>query len=601
VSEATGERVFRATAAAEHLPPSFPERAAWGTAGKLRAWQEEALTAYFDPTASEASRRDFLVSATPGAGKTTFALRLASELLQRRIVDRITVVAPPEHLKVQWADAAHRAGIRLDPRFSNRHGRESRQFHGVVVTYAQIAVRASLHRELTTSARTLVILDEVHHGGDALSWGDAVREAFEGATRRLSLTGTPFRSDTAPIPFVRYARDERGVRVSQTDYAYGYGRALRDGVVRPVVFLSYAGSMRWRTRAGDEMEAALGQDDTKDVTAQAWRTALDPGGDWMPAVLSAADRRLREVRQHIPDAGGLVIATDQASARAYAQILTDLTGTPPTVVLSDDEGAGERITRFAEGTQRWMVAVRMVSEGVDVPRLCVGVYATSASTPLYFAQAIGRFVRARRRGELATVFLPSVPVLQPLGAELERERDHALDRETPEGALLEDALLDEANRQEETSAELADEFEWQALASIATFEKAMFDGEEYGALATPGSPEEWDFIGIPGLLDPEQVSDLLKQRQQRQARRGEDRQERGEEETQPQPLHRTLAEQRRLLNSLVSIHARGTGQTHAQVHAEVRRLCGGPEVARCTVAQLQARIELLRKRIGSVR
>jgi superfamily II DNA or RNA helicase len=515
------------------------------------------------------------------------------------VIDRITVVAPTEHLKVQWADAAHRAGIRLDPRFSNRHGRESRQFHGVVVTYAQIAVRASLHRELTNSARTLVILDEVHHGGDALSWGDAVREAFEGATRRLSLTGTPFRSDTSPIPFVRYARDERGIRISQTDYAYGYGHALRDGVVRPVVFLSYAGSMRWRTRAGDEMEASLGQDDTKDVTAQAWRTALDPGGDWMPAVLSAADRRLREVRQHIPDAGGLVIATDQAAARAYATILTDLTGTPPTLVLSDDEGAGERITRFAEGTQRWMVAVRMVSEGVDVPRLCVGVYATSASTPLYFAQAIGRFVRARRRGELATVFLPSVPVLLRLGAELERERDHALDRETPEGALLEDALIDDANRQEEASAELAEEFEWQALASIATFEKAMFDGEEYGALATPGSPEEWDFIGIPGLLDPEQVSELLKHRQQRQARRGEERQERGETETQPQPLHRTLTEQRRLLNSLVSIHARGTGQTHAQVHAEVRRLCGGPEVARCTVTQLQARIELLRRRIGS--
>src|SRR5205085_2333088 len=143
--------------------------APWGTADKLRAWQQEALTTYF--SRSDADSRDFLVSATPGAGKTTFALRLASELLQRRLVDRVTVVAPTEHLKLQWADAAHRAGIRLDPRFSNRHARESRQFHGVVVTYAQVAVRASLHRQLTTSARTLVILDEVHHGGDALSWG----------------------------------------------------------------------------------------------------------------------------------------------------------------------------------------------------------------------------------------------------------------------------------------------------------------------------------------------------------------------------------------------------------------------------------------------
>jgi hypothetical protein len=64
------------------------------------------------------------------------------------------------------------------------------------------------------------------------------------------------------------------------------------------------------------------------------------------------------------------------------------------------------------------------------------------------------------------------------------------------------------------------------------------------------------------------------------------------------PLHRTLAEQRKLLNSLVSIRARGSGQTHAMVHAEVRRACGGPEVAKATVAQLQSRIDWLRGRLS---
>ncbi len=433
MSEAGERAAFRATAAAEQLSPAFPERAARGTVAALRAWQQEALEHYFSAT-----HRDFLVSATPGAGKTAFALRLASILLQERVIDRVTVVAPTEHLKGQWADAAHRAGIRLDPKFSNRHARESRQFHGVVVTYAQVAVKASLHRALTESKRTLVILDEVHHGGDALSWGDAIREAFDPATRRLSLTGTPFRSDAAPIPFVSYLRDHRGIRISQTDYAYGYGRALRDGVVRPVIFLSYAGTMRWRTRQGEEWEATLGQDDTKDVTAQAWRTALDPDGDWMPAVLAAADQRLSEVRQTIPDAAGLVIATDQTMARAYAKILTQLTGAKPVVVLSDEKASSDRIEKFTESDDRWMVAVRMVSEGVDVPRLSVGVYATSASTPLYFAQAIGRFVRARRRGELASIFLPSVPPLLGLATELERERDHALDREQSGDQLLDD-------------------------------------------------------------------------------------------------------------------------------------------------------------------
>ena len=198
-------------------------------------------------TAPGSGPRDFLAAATPGAGKTTFALRLASELLRRRVIDRIVVVAPTEHLKTQWADAAARVSIRLDPAFSNRHFAPARHYHGVAVTYAQVAVKASVHQRLVEDARTLVILDEVHHGGDALSWGDALREAYGRATRRLLLSGTPFRSDTAPIPFVEYHPDEHGIRLSRTDYSYGYRRALEDGVVRPVIFLVYRRRRRrWR-------------------------------------------------------------------------------------------------------------------------------------------------------------------------------------------------------------------------------------------------------------------------------------------------------------------------------------------------------------------
>ncbi|KRE23484.1 DEAD/DEAH box helicase [Agromyces sp. Soil535] len=585
------------TSAAEHLSPSFPERAAWGTASKLRAWQAEALEQYLAEMP-----RDFLAAATPGAGKTTFALRLAAELRARRVIDRITVVAPTDHLKRQWADAAARAGIRLDPGFRNAHGQSARHFHGVVVTYAQVAMRPALHRELTISGRTLVILDEVHHGGDALSWGDAIREAFEPATKRLSLTGTPFRSDTAPIPFVRYEPDAQGVRLSKTDYDYGYGRALADGVVRPVLFMVYAGHMRWRTKAGDEMEARLGEDNTKDITSSAWRTALEPTGEWIPAVLQAADRRLTEVRHGIPDAGGLVIATDQTVARAYAQILEGIRGEPVTVVLSDEKEASARIEEFAGDTRRWMVAVRMVSEGVDVPRLAVGVYATSASTPLYFAQAIGRFVRARRRGETASVFLPNVPTLMSLAAQLELERDHALDRRSGDGDDdgLDDSLLESANREERASEE-AGLGTWEAIGSDASFDRVLYDGTEFGTLAEPGSDEEFDFIGIPGLLEPEQVSELLRHRQARQARRAGDRRKHTAESEQPEPvaLYRTLKEQRALLNSLVGLWARHTGEPHSQVHAELRRVCGGPAVAQATVTQLQSRIDLLRRRLGS--
>ncbi|WP_416046370.1 DEAD/DEAH box helicase [Mycetocola zhujimingii] len=604
-SEAPAIRV--GTSAAEHLSPTFPERAAWGTVSKLRAWQEEALTAYFvhEP-------RDFLAAATPGAGKTTFALRLAAELLARKTVDRITVVAPTEHLKRQWADAAHRAGIRLDPMFSNADGRYGSHYHGVAVTYAQVAVRAALHKDITESHRTLVILDEVHHGGDALSWGDAIREAFEPATRRLSLTGTPFRSDTAPIPFVSYLPDKDGIRTSLTDYNYGYGRALADGVVRPVMFMVYAGHMRWRTNAGDEMEARLGEGNTKDITSQAWRTALDPAGEWIPQVLQAADRRLSEVRHGIPDAGGLVIATDQTAARAYAKILHGITGEPPTVVLSDEKEASDRIDEFSAGTSRWMVAVRMVSEGVDVPRLAVGVYATSASTPLFFAQAIGRFVRARRRGETASVFLPDVPNLMNLASALELERDHALDRKSDgsgEGDMWnpEDAMVAEANRETKGSDALGEEFRYEAMSSSANFDRVVYDGDEFGQWAEPGTEEELDFIGLPGLLEPEQVHELLTQRQARQAKRHSTRSEApqataADKSTDvPPPLYRTLKEQRSLLNSLVGLYAKSTNQGHGLVHAELRRMCGGPAVQQASVTQLQSRIELLRKRLNGKR
>src|SRR4051812_48704561 len=352
-----------AAIAATGLPPAFPARAAWGTAKSLRAWQAAALQRYFDE-----DPRDFLAVATPGAGKTSFALTLASNLLARRRIDRVIIVAPTEHLKTQWAEAAHRINLAIDPNFGVKQGRTSRDFVGVALTYAGVAMNPLALRIRTERFRTLVILDEVHHAGDALSWGEAVREAFEPARRRLSLTGTPFRSDVNPIPFVRYEPDGDGVPRSVADYSYGYADALADHVVRPVLFMAYSGSMQWRTRAGDEVAARLGEPLTKDLTAQALRTALDPGGAWIPSVLAAADRRLSEVRRHVPDAGGLVIASDQESARAYAKVLTGIAGERPAVVLSDEKAASKKIARFAEDGSRWMVAVRMVSEGVNVPR-----------------------------------------------------------------------------------------------------------------------------------------------------------------------------------------------------------------------------------------
>jgi superfamily II DNA or RNA helicase len=550
----------------------------------LRGWQRRALVRYLT-----AQPRDFLAVATPGSGKTAFALRIAGELLAEGVVERVTVVVPTEHLKVQWAQAASGVGMALDPKFSNSSAQNSDEYHGVVVTYAQVASHPGRHRVRTENRKTLVVFDEIHHGGDAKSWGEAIREAFGDATRRLALTGTPFRSDDSAIPFVTYERGPDGLERSQADHTYGYAEALADGVVRPVVFLAYSGESRWRDSAGEEHAARLGEPLTAEHTARAWRTALNPAGEWMPAVIAAADTRLQQKRQHVPDAGGMIIASDQTAARAYADLLTIITGEAPTVVLSDDKGSSDRITAFSQGTSRWLVAVRMVSEGVDVPRLAVGVYATSASTPLFFAQVIGRFVRSRRPGETASVFLPSVPTLLQLASELEAQRNHVLGKPHRESDGLDDELLADAARQKDESSDMDNGFEM--LGADAELDQVIFDGSSFGTATPAGSDEEADFLGIPGLLDAGQMRDLLRRRQEEQL---DKRTAAGGTLPVVSTTHGQLRDLRKELNALVTLAHHRTGKPHGWIHNELRRICGGPVVAAANSEQIAARIEAVR-------
>jgi superfamily II DNA or RNA helicase len=533
-----------------------------------------------------AKPRDFLAVATPGSGKTTFALRVAGELLAERVVDQITVVVPTEHLKTQWAMAGARAGIALDPKFSNSAAHTSSEYHGVVVTYAQVASHPARHRVRTENRRTLVVFDEIHHGGDAKSWGEAIREAFDDATRRLALTGTPFRSDDSAIPFVTYAPDGGGLMRSQADHTYGYSEALADGVVRPVVFLAYSGEARWRTSAGEEHAARLGEPLNAEQTARAWRTVLDARGEWIPAVLQAADTRLTQLRNGgVPDAGAMVIASDQKAARAYAAALTRLTGETPTVVLSDDPGSSARIADFSAGTSRWLVAVRMVSEGVDVPRLAVGVYATSASTPLFFAQVIGRYVRSRRPGEMASIFLPSVPTLLDLASQMEAQRDHVLGKPHRESQGFEDAAREKSEPDDDNG--------FESLGADAELDQVIFDGSSFGTATPAGSEEEADYLGIPGLLDASTMRDLLRRRQEEQITKRT-----ASGEVPRVSTHGQLRELRSQLNALVTVAHHRTGRPHGWIHNELRRLCGGPPLAAATTDQLKARIEAVRSLNG---
>ncbi len=547
----------------------------------LRVWQRDALELY-----QRTQPRDFLTVATPGAGKTTFALTIAADLMSRGIIERVVIVTPTDHLKTQWALAASGIGITIDPSMSGQ-GRLGADFDGFAVTYAGLAVNANGFRTRIESRHTMVILDEIHHAADALSWGEAVQEACEPAIRRLSLTGTPFRSDDNPIPFVTYAPANDGTTSSVADFSYGYGHALRDGVVRPVLFMAYSGQMHWRTRAGDEVAARLGEPLDRAATAQALRTALDPQGSWIPAVLTAAHTRLMEVRRDVPDAGGLVIASDQDAARQYAAVLAEITGTKPTVVLSDEAGSSARIADFSAGMTPWMVAVRMVSEGVDIPRLSVGVYATTTATPLYFAQAVGRFVRTRRRGETASIFVPSVPALLALASDLESQRDHVIGRPVADEADLfaAEAELIAAQKNESASDQLG---EYRALGSDASFDRLVYDGGEFGYDVLADDDGELDFLGIPGLLDHDQVAELLRK----------SRSKRAKAKPAGAPAADVAFERRaalrKELHALVGAWHHRTGTPHGVTHTRLRSECGGPAATAASAVELQQRIDALR-------
>jgi len=534
----------------------------WPAARPLRAWQREAVEAVLAHPGDA-----FLASATPAAGKTTFGLHVAHRMLSEGRAGRVAVIAPTTHICRQWAADAARCGLDLEPNRPNAAGPEPRDRHGVAVTYATLAADPAVHRRRCAELPTLLIADEPHHMGELAAWGRSTRDAFERARFRLLLSGTPFRSDNTPIPWVGY--DEDGV--SSADYAYGYTEALVDGVCRPVTFHTYDGDMEWvsdgRRRRADFTVALPAAE-----AARRLRTALDPEGDWVAHVLGDAHRELVDLRAGAhPDAGGLVIAVDKEHAERLADRLARTTGERPEIVTSDAPDASARIARFATGSGTWLVSVLMVSEGVDVPRLRVGVYATSARTELFFRQVVGRFVRrtALPRHQMSHLFLPSDPTLKRLAGEIEEERDHALVAQ-PEGEAVERGERGEAGEAFRAlwSSARRDDDVMQTTAPGDTLQL-------FGDGAPAPSPALAAFGGGASsttTVPARPVEETAYERRER------------------------LREERRALVAAIS---RRTGEEHRAVNARVNRAVGAPSVAKATVEQLERANRLLEREAGS--
>src|SRR6056297_1487445 len=548
----------------------------------LRPWQRAA----FDLFRASASP-DYLAVATPGAGKTTFALTCARASLAEE-PRTLVVVAPTSHLKVQWSLAAHRLGLQLDPDWSAGDGL-ARDVHGLVTTYQQIATGNTAQKIAGLTADGFVILDEIHHAGHARAWGDGIRVAFGHAAHRLSLSGTPFRSHAVPIPFVRYDATGEG-DLAHADYTYGYADALRDGgVVRPVYFPRVDGEMEWTTASGDVLNASFQDELTKDQVSARLRTALSLEGEWMPAVLAKAHAQLRSIRESQRDAGGLVIAIDQDHAQGIARLLRDRFGTPADVVVSDDPTASRKIAEFSHNDRPWLVAVRMVSEGVDIPRLRVGVFATTTSTELFFRQAVGRFVRwqAGRPSQKAYVYIPDDPRLRTHAFEIAEARRHVL---RPPGSddgneFQLDGGLDDQTRPDDEAEQLALFAVVSATATDVTVHTVTEQGIRYEPMFTADdltAPRYDDELEIP---EPRFVADPLLSLDFAEVPTAAGLVPSGSlsvAERKDDLRTRNAHVAKRLVDL--------TGWGHAKVQGEMNRLAGVTRVATATTEQLERRL-----------
>jgi superfamily II DNA or RNA helicase len=541
---------------------------------RFRAWQKEALAKLEARVHSS-----FLAVATPGAGKTTFALAAIRRALVAREVRRCVIVVPTAHLKLQWALSAEKLDIHIDPEWSAGDGTLPSDVHGVAVTYQQIAANPGALRRLVSQA--FIVLDEIHHAADSRSWGDGIRHAFEKAPVRLCMSGTPFRSDQSAIPFVRYVGEE-----AHADYEYGYGEALRDRkVVSPVYFPRINGRMEWTSPDGSSHSAGFEDNIGRTLASQRLRTALDIEGEWLPAVLTKAHRQVMHLRQSDPRAAGMVIAIDQDHARGIAKILKDRMGVQPTIATSDDPAASQKIADFTEGCEPWIVAVRMVSEGVDIPRLKVGVYATNTITDLFFRQAVGRLVRttAAAKQQRAYMFIPDDVRLRIFADGIAEQRRHSLRK--PDAK--DDDFLDEPDT--ERAAPDLDQLSLFAAISAVPLDE---EGNPLDASPVEDAQEE----DIPGLVSEEEEGENLSSfsltAPEFDGPVPTPEIENIPEAPSPRSKKRKLREQN---SALVRTLAHRTRQGHAQVNAELNRRVGLKRITEATVVQLERRLDVAKK------
>jgi superfamily II DNA or RNA helicase len=382
--------------------------------GTLRPWQREFATDF-----GVSAKKNFLLVCLPAGGKTIAAFYAASKWLdepspKRRIV---VYVAPLRGLKI-GAKRIYKAHFGLELQ-TNFDGRLKEGMSGVALTYAGLAGAADAIRALCSRYEIMAIFDEPHHMSEEVNavWGARAKHALEFAIRRLLMTGTPWRSDYGAIPFA--ARNDDGTYVA--DHLFDWPLALEEidengyRCIRILSFRTFDASVSYLDRDSREEFTLDSRGSLSHKQQDMWLTGAIRSDRLVEEMIREANDKLMQVRSLKPDAAGLVVCEDIPAAQRITKKLQQITGIKPHLIVSelgdddDDETTRRDVDDFERERGTWIVSVRQVSEGVDVPRLIVGVFLTNWRTELYFRQFVGRVMRSQRTefDKEAYIYIPN--------------------------------------------------------------------------------------------------------------------------------------------------------------------------------------------------
>ena len=407
----------------------------------LRDWQSTAIRKAMYWFAEEKSDRRFLLNVAPGAGKTICACVIAKELLDRKEIERVVVIAPRTEVVRQWAQEFKRVTGKYMLKISGAGAAIADSGVDVCATWQAIESLEDAFQILCRNHETLVICDEYHHAAIEASWGIGANKSFEDAKYRLLLSGTPIRTDRAKT----VAHDDEGtIAISEGGtYSLTYGEAVNLKYCRPATFHRHAGTFdvvlpdkekitvssknegNFPSKIFDRIE---GLKEALNFYKLACTTKYEEDGktpdinSYQATMLKAGIEKLNEAREILPTAGGLVIARNIKTAD-YMKKLLEMMDEKPIIVHSETPNPEENIAQFKNTVKRWIVSVGMISEGVDIPRLRVLVYLPSSKTELTFRQSMGRVVRTFGHDDIshAYVVMPSILTFEDYAFRVEEE------------------------------------------------------------------------------------------------------------------------------------------------------------------------------------